>query len=352
MDSLAPLARPKRVFDVAVTLLMAPLWVPVCLIAALALRITAGTPVTYRSRRRVVGSRTQTVTKFRTMVRNAEQVLNRETVPITDTCFLNIPPEHPVYTPVGRALERYALTELPQLLHVLAGKMSLVGNRPLPENVVRALRQRYPYAEDRFLAPGGLTGPVQLIGRDEVSDEDRLAIEIDYCLLAIFSYRWRVDALILWNTVMVALKLKPGYDVAQVRSMLAACLRGRRTGIGPGADRRQTSLRFAVPRRQSLVINGDEFVINDFGYRGLRLTGDRPLQLKGPARFSVVDGPVGELRARVCWTRKLPDGPFEIGLALAPGDASALHIGQYMQHAPDSPMRHRRPVLARLLRRA
>lgn len=262
----------KRVFDLVVTVLVMPLWLPVCLIAAFALRISAGSPVIYRSRRRVVGGRTETIAKFRTMARNAEQLLNRETVPITDTCFLNIPPEHPVYTPVGRFLERFALTELPQLLYVLGGTMSLVGNRPLPENVVQALRRNYPYAEDRFLVHGGLTGPVQLIGRDALSDEDRLAIEIDYCLLSKFGYRWRVDALILWNTVMVALRLRPGYSVAQVRALLAA------SGDTHGAaatefDRRQSALRFAAKGRQLLMIDGEEFVVSDFGYRGLRVTG-------------------------------------------------------------------------------
>jgi lipopolysaccharide/colanic/teichoic acid biosynthesis glycosyltransferase len=330
MDKLTSTATAKRVFDLTVTLVMAPLWVPVCLMCALALRVTAGAPVIYRSERRVVGQHAQTVTKFRTMVRNADRLLNRETVPITGTCFLNIPPDHPVYTPVGRVIERFALTELPQLLDVLKGSMSLVGNRPLPENVVHALVQLHPHAEDRFLTRGGLTGPVQLVGRDHISDEDRLAIEIDYCLLSLYSYRWRVDALILINTVMVALKLRRGFTASQVRALLADCLPGRSTVC---ANRRQTALRFRAHRPKAMFVDGHVVDLNDFGYRGIRVTGALPFRVKSQLNVQLGDTATSTApSASVRWSRQLSDGRFESGLSLPAGSGWAQQLAQHRAH--------------------
>lgn len=319
--------RAKRTFDLAATVLAAPLWVPVCLLAAMALLITEGRPVFYRSRRRVHGDSVQPVFKFRTMVRNAEQVLNRDTVPVTNTCFLNIPAEHPVYTAVGRRIERWALTELPQLVHVLAGTMSLIGNRPLPVNVVKALLQRYPYAEDRFLAPGGLTGPVQLIGRDFISDEDRLGLEIDYCLLTTLRYSVRIDLAVLLATVLVALRVRAPFSVDEVRAMLHRAAAPRRL-LAPGAeDRRRSGARFELG--SACTLGGVELgmELREISYRGLGVIFDSPVKVGEWVNLPCSSG--GQLRACVRWLRLRPDGRFEGGLSLAPvqhGAASLLKL--------------------------
>ena len=102
---------------------------------------------------------------------------------------------------IGRLVERLMLTEMPQLRYVLAGKMSLIGNRPLPDNVVASLRKEFPQVEDRFLTPGGLTGPIQLVGRDALSDAKRLEIELAYCDTVLHGYSPLLDFRILWLTV-------------------------------------------------------------------------------------------------------------------------------------------------------
>lgn len=214
-------ARMKRLFDITVTALAAVSWIPAIVLCMLAILIFDGAPVFYISPRRVARHRKLQVIKFRTMRRDAERIANRDTVSQGDVRFLNIPPNSPLYTRVGALIERCSLTELPQLLHVLSGEMSLVGNRPLPENVIVAIKAVHPEAEDRFDTPAGMTGPAQLSGRDRLSDDERLAIEIMYCRVARNSYAMRLDFLILLYTVLVAVGLRRRFTCDEIRRLLA-----------------------------------------------------------------------------------------------------------------------------------
>lgn len=192
----------KRVFDLIVGSAMALLIMPTFLLFALAILVLEGRPVFYVSQRRSGPGPAMPIAKFRTMRRDADRIANRETVPVATQRFLNLPITSPLYTPVGRLVERLMLTEMPQLRDVLAGRMSVIGNRPLPDNVVASLREEFPNVEERFLAPAGLTGPIQLIGREAVSDADRLRIEIAYCHLVRTAYSPLLDLNILIATVV------------------------------------------------------------------------------------------------------------------------------------------------------
>ena len=190
-------------FDLLMAGALIAFLMPTLLLCALAILILEGRPVIYVSRRRVYREHSIALPKFRTMRRDAERIANRDTVPVSTTRFLNIPKDSPLYTRIGGLIERLMLTELPQLVEVLRGRMSLVGNRPLPENVIDALREDHPEVEGRFLVPAGLTGPVQLVGRDFISDGDRLRIEIAYCCSVAQSYSVLLDCKILFYTVVV-----------------------------------------------------------------------------------------------------------------------------------------------------
>ena len=195
----------KRVFDLFVTLALAPGWIFVLGVCAIAQLIFEGKPVFYASPRRVRGKKVITILKFRTLRRDADKLYNRDTVPVAKKRFLNISSDSPLYTTTGRFIERCMFTELPQILHVLQGHMSLVGNRPLPVNVVEALRELYPDVDRRFHAPTGLTGPVQLVGRDDVSDARRLALEYAYVERVTRDYSIMLDFKILALTVAASL---------------------------------------------------------------------------------------------------------------------------------------------------
>jgi lipopolysaccharide/colanic/teichoic acid biosynthesis glycosyltransferase len=218
----------KRAFDLIVTVLASVVWAPVLVLSCLAILVLEGRPLLYVSKRRVYAKRSTRVFKFRTMRRDADRIANRSTVPFEGTRFLNIHPDSPLYTRVGRILERCCFTELPQLVHVLAGEMSLVGNRPLPEDVVAALKEAFPDAEERFLTPAGLTGPVQLVGRESLRDDERLRIEIAYCRLAAGAYSMRLDFLILLYTVLMGARLSNHFSVAEVEDLLARFQGARR----------------------------------------------------------------------------------------------------------------------------
>ena len=167
----------KRVVDVFVASVGLILLLPLMAAAAAAIYVADRGPIFFRQRRAGVGGKSFTIWKFRTMAVDAEERL-RELVRFDEL-------EHPVFkihrdprvTPVGRALRRFSIDEVPQLVNVLHGEMSLVG--PRPEQV--ELVQRYT-AEQRLrlsLKPG-LTGPMQICGRGELSLDERLAVELDY----------------------------------------------------------------------------------------------------------------------------------------------------------------------------
>ena len=167
----------KRVVDVLVGSVLLALALPLMAGIAVAVVIDSGRPVVFRQLRATVGGRPFWILKFRTMVANAETLLPS----IVDFDELDDPvfklAEDPRRTRVGRFLRRFSLDELPQLVNVVAGDMSLVG--PRPEQV--ELVSRYePEHRFRLAVRPGLTGPMQVYGRGRLTFEERLAVERDY----------------------------------------------------------------------------------------------------------------------------------------------------------------------------
>lgn len=214
------LPKRKRVFDLLFCVSAMPVWVPLVIVGMLAVLCGAGFPALYVSPRVVYRGHTARIAKLRTMVADAATIANRSTIPVTGQRFLNIGLESPLYTPVGRVIEKLCLTELPQFAHVLTGTMSVIGNRPLPVDVLGALTEAHPEAADRFLTRAGLTGPVQLVGRDNISDADRLAVEIAYCRLCTRRYSMYLDLMIAIHTVLVLARLRPPFTPAEIASQM------------------------------------------------------------------------------------------------------------------------------------
>ncbi len=167
----------KRGMDIAVSGLMLTLLSPLLAATAALIVLDTGLPVFFRQRRAGKGGASFTMLKFRTMVADAEARLGE----LVDLDELDEPafkiPDDPRITRAGRLLRRTSLDELPQLINVLRGDMSLVGPRPEEEAVVALYDERQ---RARLAVKPGLTGPMQVYGRGDLTFEERLAMERDY----------------------------------------------------------------------------------------------------------------------------------------------------------------------------
>jgi exopolysaccharide biosynthesis polyprenyl glycosylphosphotransferase len=167
----------KRVMDVLVSGTMLLLLSPLLVAIAIAILLDSGRPVFFRQRRAGKDGESFAMVKFRTMVVDAEDRLGE----LVDLSKLEQPAfkiaDDPRVTRSGRTLRRYSLDELPQLFNVLRGQMSLVGPRPEEEGVVALYDERQ---RGRLAIKPGMTGPMQVYGRSDLTFEERLAMERDY----------------------------------------------------------------------------------------------------------------------------------------------------------------------------
>ena len=167
----------KRVFDVVGATLLLIVAVPVMAAVALAVRVFTGTPVLFRQERVGEAGRTFLMNKFRTMVVDAherrEELLDLNEA---DGVLFKLR-DDPRVTPIGGVLRRWGLDELPQLINVIKGEMSLVGPRPaLPDECERYDdRQR-----ERLRVKPGLTGLWQVKGRHELTFDDYVRYDLFY----------------------------------------------------------------------------------------------------------------------------------------------------------------------------
>lgn len=142
----------KRVLEVALALVLLVLAAPIMLVAAVLVKLTSPGPVFYSQARVGKNSRYFQIYKIRTMIHNCEQLSG----PRWST------PGDPRVTPVGRFLRRTHIDELPQLLNVLLGHMSLIGPRPERPEFFQVLQQALPGYRDRLLVRPGVTGLAQV----------------------------------------------------------------------------------------------------------------------------------------------------------------------------------------------
>jgi lipopolysaccharide/colanic/teichoic acid biosynthesis glycosyltransferase len=194
----------KLAFEWPLTLLLMLLLLPLFLIIALAILITTGSPVVYRRRVMGRGGVEFDAFKFRTMVNGAERVLEQDER-LKDAFTVNWKLfSDPRVTHTGRVLRKYSLDELPQLVNVLRGEMSLIG----PRMVSPAELPKYAGLTPKLLSVRpGLTGLWQVSGRQNVSYDKRIALDmayVDQCSLA-------TDLNILLRTIPVVLKAEGAF---------------------------------------------------------------------------------------------------------------------------------------------
>ncbi|MEV5309641.1 sugar transferase [Streptomyces sp. NPDC052610] len=194
----------KAVTDQVGALLLLVTLAPLFALLAVAVRVTSPGPVIYRQTRVGRNNTHFSMWKFRTMVVGADRMKGElEGVNEHDGHMFKLR-QDPRTTPVGRFLRRYSLDELPQLVNVLLGHMSLVGPRPpLPEEVAR-----YDQVEMRRLSvKPGLTGLWQVSGRSDLSWHETVSLDLRY----VDNWSWTWDMSVMARTVRAVLDGRGAY---------------------------------------------------------------------------------------------------------------------------------------------
>jgi exopolysaccharide biosynthesis polyprenyl glycosylphosphotransferase len=196
----------KRVFDLAGSLALLVVLLPALVAIAIAVAVDSRGPIIFTQRRVGRGGRAFSMLKFRSMVPDAEvrlvELLDREREVGNAVMFKMA--DDPRVTRVGRTLRRYSLDELPQLINVLMGQMSLVGPRPPLEREVANYER---HVHRRFLVKPGITGLWQVSGRSTLSWEDTVRLDLYY----VENWSITTDFVLLWRTVREIVRPRGAY---------------------------------------------------------------------------------------------------------------------------------------------
>lgn len=197
----------KRAFDILVSSLALLFLSPLFILVAIAVKLESKGPIFYISKRAGSGYKIFDFYKFRSMRVGADAELkklahlNQYSENSSDGVFFKIKND-PRITRFGHFLRSTSLDEIPQLINVLKGDMSLVGNRPLP--LYEAEKLTKDQIAWRFLAPAGITGLWQVTkrGKDNMSPEERIALDMEYAMKNSF---W-LDVKIILGTIPALLQ--------------------------------------------------------------------------------------------------------------------------------------------------
>lgn len=193
-------AKAKRLWDLALAILVLPLLVPVLAIAALAIRLESAGPIFFRQLRMGYRGTAFTMFKFRTMgVRDEpddEPEDAREAAITVD--------EDARVTRVGRLLRRYRIDELPQIVNILAGEMSWIGPRPEAVPLSRWYERELPFYRYRHIVRPGITGWAQ-VRQGHVAEVGDVLWKLQYDFYYIKNFSFWLDVLIVARTVRTVL---------------------------------------------------------------------------------------------------------------------------------------------------
>ncbi|MEO8851345.1 MAG: exopolysaccharide biosynthesis polyprenyl glycosylphosphotransferase, partial [Allobranchiibius sp.] len=194
----------KRIFDIVLSGVLLVALSPIFAVVAALIKFTDRGPVFFRQKRVGVNGASFPMTKFRSMVVNAELRLDDLEADAGSTATLFKMRHDPRITRVGTFLRAYSIDELPQLMDVFIGNMSLVGPRPALSSEVSVYRD---FAHRRLNVKPGITGPWQVGGRSNLSWEDSIRKDLYYV------ENWTIigDCLLLIKTVKAVLTREGAY---------------------------------------------------------------------------------------------------------------------------------------------
>ena len=168
----------KRTIDILGALIGLVLLSPIFLIVAIAIKLDSKGPIIFGHTRRGLHGKDIKVYKFRTMHQNSEEIFNNFTKEQKEEFYKNFKLENdPRITRIGDFLRKSSIDELPQLINILNGTMSIVGPRPIVEKEVALYGE---YADKLFSVVPGLTGYWQANGRSDTTYEERIKMDMYY----------------------------------------------------------------------------------------------------------------------------------------------------------------------------
>lgn len=182
----------KRLFDIILCLIAMVVAAPIMLVVAIMIKADDGGPVFYRQRRVTKDGKEFDILKFRSMIVNAE--MNGAVIPAED--------EDPRITRVGKKIRATRIDEIPQILNILKGDMSIVGPRPERIEHVRMYTEQIPEFQTRLKVKGGLTGYAQVYGKYNTSAYDKIRLDLMY----IENYSILLDFKIIIMTIRILFK--------------------------------------------------------------------------------------------------------------------------------------------------
>ena len=194
----------KRIFDLVVTIPLFILILPLIGIISIIIKIDSKGPIFYKSTRIKENGETFEMIKFRTMIPNAHALLSQVIRKNKNGEIVHKHSDDPRLTKVGKFLRKTSLDELPQLINIIKGDMSLVGPRPELTEMVKLYKD---WQYKRFAVPQGLTGWWQINGR---SDQP-MHLNTEKDLYYIQNYSLGLDIQILIKTILIVLRGKGAY---------------------------------------------------------------------------------------------------------------------------------------------
>jgi len=194
----------KRIFDILLSLLGLLLLSPIFLVVAFAIKWGDGGPIFYFARRVGENGALFQMLKFRSMVVNADQLQTQINNVDHKGNLVHKIADDPRVTRIGRLIRRTSIDELPQLINVLKGEMSLVGPRPEQPWLVAKYE---PWQRKRLAVPQGITGWWQVNGRSD----NLMHLHTEQDIYYIQNYSLWLDLQILWRTITVVMRGKGAY---------------------------------------------------------------------------------------------------------------------------------------------
>ena len=179
----------KRIMDIVISMIVLIITSPIMLVTAIMIKVYDGGPVMFRQERCTINGKVFKIHKFRSMIVDAEK--NGQVIPATE--------KDPRITPIGSFIRKTRIDELPQMLDILEGNMSVVGPRPERVEHVKAYTEDIPEFAYRLKVKGGLTGVAQIYGKYNTTAYDKLKLDLMY----IQNYSILMDIRLIFMTIKI-----------------------------------------------------------------------------------------------------------------------------------------------------